>query len=178
LIHAVKVRPDPERSTFGETLAWDNSCADLKAAIEELVERIGPPASALSRILNGGAGGALAQTKAAAAYRGALGAYSRTIREGGALRKGRLQKFYDLSKYGDGDEPDFDWRSYGCTQLHGHFDAADRKAAELWRGSIARAPRLVNDAGFQRWGAAMIRKYKLSAPQARGVIGYVVGSFS
>jgi hypothetical protein len=151
-------------ATFGAMLEWDNSCANLKAAIEELIEPIGPPASALSRILNGGGG-----AKAAFATRA----------RGAALRKsGRVRKFYDVTKGGPDDGDDFDWRSYGYSQLHGHFDPADRKAAELWRGTIARAPRLVNDAGFQRWGAAMIKKYRLSAPMAKGVIGYVVGSFN
>jgi hypothetical protein len=131
-------------------------------------ERIGPAASALSRILNGGpAGGALAQTKAAKLRKDATAGYNAAIK-----------KFHDLSKYGDGDDGEnFDWFSYGKTQLHGHFSGEDIKIAEMWRGSIARAPALVNSPDFHAWGTRMIKRYGLSGPRAEGVVGYVAGAF-
>jgi hypothetical protein len=170
LIHAVKTRTGAEQfGTAGPMLEWDNSVSDLRAAIDEMIQRIGPAASALSRILNGDSS---ATKRAAAMYRQALGEYASTIRKGAAVRK-----FHDVTKSGE-PESDFDWKSYGRMQLHGHFDAADAKTAEIWRGSIARAPSLVNDAGFHAWGRKMLRKYNLSAPMAKGVLGYIAGSFA
>jgi hypothetical protein len=139
-----------------------HSRADLKAAIEELIERIGPAMSAVSRILSGAPCG------------GAKAAFVATL----AGRGGGIQKFYDLSENGPDDGDDFDWRSYGRSRLHGHFDPADRKVAELWRGTIARVPSLVNDAWLRQLGRGDDQEYRLSAPMARGVIGYVVGSFA
>jgi hypothetical protein len=127
LIDAVRRRVAIERTGDPQLMyQWSDSITDMQAAIADLIDRLGPPAAALSRLLHGDA------AKRAFAARG------------------RIAKFFDVEKHGTGDDgDDFDWRSYGRTQLHGHFDAADRKVAELWRGTIARVPSLASGVNFR-----------------------------
>jgi hypothetical protein len=157
LVHAVKTRPQPDS---GLRSAWVEQTIPLREAIDDLIERIGPPASALIRILDGGSAAKRAMSR--------LGVTD-------------LHKFYDyggdLTKVLAGDDPDA-VDSYARAVIECELTPTERSIVRLWRdvrdrvGADKAAVLRAADRSFENFAKGIFRR--LPAPMARAVLAYVI----
>ncbi len=159
MLDAVRKRPAEENAAL--YYQWAQSITPLRAAIDELVERIGAKATALSRILYGDS-----SAKRAAAY-----------------NAGDLRKFYDygdgtaFNKSGAGDDDDEAMESYGRAVIESELTPAERNVCRMWKemrdrfGAQKAAAMRNADTNFASLMKGIFER--LPRPMAQAVLDYV-----